>query len=154
MSENWAGPCIRPWSTHRFAVLAASFVVAEEHSQNVDGATRRASKPVRDAVLRRLQRKSYETHARGHLPFPDPRIAAVVPAAVAAALAVTVVAAAAAAAAAAIAAAVAAAAAAAGASAQVVHVIIDRSLLLLQSARFVRDEGRGIKDALGDQKLG
>ena len=89
------------------------------------------------------------------MPSPDPRIAAVVPAAVAAALAVTVVAAAAAAAAAAIAAAVAAAAAAAaGASAQVVHVIIDRSLLLLQSARFVRDEGRGIEDALGDQKLG
>ena len=90
----------------------------------------------------------------GCLPSPDPRIAAVVPAAVAAALAVTVVAAAAAAAAAAIAAAVAAAAAAAGASAQVVHVIIDRSLLLLQSARFVRDEGRRIEDALRDEKLG
>ena len=149
MSENWAGPCIRPWSTHRFAVLAASFVVAEEHSQNVDGATRRASKPVRDAGLRRLQRKSYETQARGHSPFPDPRIAAVVQAAVAAALAVAVIATAAAA----VTAATAAAAAGAEASTQFVHVIL-RSLLLLQSARFVRDEGRGIKDALGDQKLG
>eukprot|EP00964_Phaeocystis_antarctica_P078792 scaffold49019_cov63-Phaeocystis_antarctica.AAC.6 len=104
---------------------------------------RRASKPVRDAGLRRLQRKSYETQARGHSPFPDPRIAAVVQAAVAAALAVAVIATAAAA----VTAATAAATAGAEASTQVVHVIL-RNLLLLQSARFVRDEGHAIGDAL------
>ena len=144
--RSWAGPCIRSWSTHRFAALAASFVVGEEHSQNVDGATRRAGKPLRDVVLRRLKWKSYETHAGGHLPFSDARIAEVIRAAVAAALAVTVIAAAAAAAAAA----TATTAAGAEAPTQVVHVFF-RSLLLLQSARRVRDEGHAVGDALGDR---
>ena len=143
---NWAGT--QPWSTHRLAVLAAGNAVGETHTKNIDGAAGRASKPLRDLLLRRLERQPFEMHVGGHLPPWDPRIATLVPAAVAPAIAATV-----AVAAATIAAAAAAAVAAAAAPAHLVHATIDRGLLL-KHACFIGDEVRAIEDALGDRKSG